>query len=231
MNQYFDIILKSPLFGGIRRGELVGMLDCLRASVRDYPKDAAIFLAGGPATRVGFLLRGNAQVVREDVFGNRTILTSLAQGDMFGEVFACAEVETLPVSVMAAGKCVVLLLDYKKLLTTCSSSCAFHNRMIENMMRILAQKNLRLNEKIEAVSARGTRAKLLTYLAAQARRAGSPAFTIPFNRQELADYLAVDRSAMSAELGRMQGEGLLRYDKSRFELANNMGVDDEDYLE
>ncbi len=208
------------MFKGIAPGDLTNMLDCLSASVHDYAKHAAIFFAGIPAERVGIVLAGTAQVVRDDIFGNRTILTTLDQGDMFGETFACAGVETLPVSVLATEECTVLLVDYRKIIVTCPSSCMFHNKMIENMMQILAQKNLVLNQKIEAVSARTTREKLIVYLTAQAGRAGSRSFEIPFNRQELADYLSVDRSAMSAELGRMRDEGILEFHKNSFEILD-----------
>jgi CRP-like cAMP-binding protein len=218
VRKYLEIIEKSPLFKGIAQGDLTNMLDCLSASVHDYVKHAAIFFAGLPAERVGIILAGAAQVVRYDIFGNRTILTTLEQGGMFGETFACAGVETLPVSVLATEACKALLVDYRKIIVTCPSSCVFHNKMIENMMQILARKNLTLNQKIEAVSARTTREKLIVYLTAQAGRAGSRAFGIPLNRQELADYLSVDRSAMSAELSRMRDDGILEFHKNRFEI-------------
>lgn len=220
MKKYLYLIEKMPLFCGIAREETQSMLDCLQASLKHYAKQDDIFTAGGPANRVGIVLEGSAQVVRDDVFGNRTILTGLGVGDMFGETFACANVEMLPVSVIATDACVILLLDYRKIITTCSASCSFHNRMIENMLQILAAKNLILNRKIEAVSAHSTREKLLVYLAGQSGEAGSAKFEIPFNRQALADYLSVDRSAMSAELGKMRDEGLLRFHKNQFELLH-----------
>lgn len=208
----------SPLFDRISESELDRMLGCLNASLKQYAKGNTIFFAGDPAVRVGVVLTGEAQVVRDDLFGNRTILANLAAGDLFGETFACAGVQVLPVGVLATSPCSVLLLDYRKIIRTCSSDCAFHSRLVENMMRILAQKNLLLSQKIEVLSARTTREKLLAYLSSQASRAGSSSFTIPFSRQALADYLCVDRSAMSAELGRMRDDGLLSFHKNRFEL-------------
>lgn len=220
LENFFEILKQMPLFASIEDGELEKMLSCLDAKQQKYPKGSSIFIAGDPARHVGAVLQGAAQVVRDDVFGNRTILTKLGVGDLFGEVFACAGVQTLPVSVDAASNCTILLLDYRKIITTCPAACVFHSRLIENMMRILAQKNLMLNQKIEATSARTTREKLLSYLQGQAAQAQSAQFEIPFNRQELADYLSVDRSALSRELGLMRDEGILRYRKNAFELLH-----------
>lgn len=221
MEKYFDTIKKTPLFAGIADNELESMLCCLNAKKEAYPKGGSIFIAGDPASFVGLVLSGSAQVVRDDALGNRTILTKLIPGELFGETFACAGIKTLPVSVITGERSQVLLLDYKKIISTCPSSCAFHSLMIENMLQILAKKNLGLNRKIEAMSARTTRGKLLSYLTLQANSAGSLSFEIPFSRQELADYLSVDRSAMSAELSRMQRDGLLKFHKNHFELTGH----------
>lgn len=218
MRKYFDSLLAHPLFQGIEQEDLENMLQCLDARSREYGESDMIFLSGDTAKRIGLVLDGEAQVQRYDIMGNRFIQAVLAAGDLFGETFACAGVDTLPVSVAAVSRCLVLLMDYQKIITTCQSSCVFHNRLIENMLRILAQKNLFLNRRLEAVSARNIRQKLLIYLMEQAGQARSRKFVIPLNRQELADYLAVDRSALSRELGLMQQEGVLRYSRNRFEL-------------
>ncbi|MDL2264322.1 Crp/Fnr family transcriptional regulator [Synergistaceae bacterium OttesenSCG-928-I11] len=218
ISDLLPLLERVPLFADIARADLPAMLDCLGAAARAYGKGETVFLAGDAASRIGLVCDGAAQVVREDVFGNRTILTSLGPGELFGETFACARVDHLPVSVVAMSPSEILLLDYRRIVTTCPSSCTFHARLIENMLGILAEKNLMLNRKIEALSARSTRGKLTAYLAAQAERNGSRAFSIPFNRQELADYLAVERSAMSAELGKMRDEGLIRFHRNEFEL-------------
>jgi len=219
--KYILVIQSASLFTGIAPEDLKSLMDCIDADMRRYEKHGTIFLMGDPAVRVGIVLEGGVQVVRDDIFGNRTILANLEIGDMFGEAFACAGVETLPVSVIAKSECAVLMIDYRKIIVTCPMSCAFHNRMVENMMQILALKNLELNRKIEAVSARTTREKLMVYLTMQAGKAGKTRFDIPFDRQGLADYLAVDRSAMSAELGKMRDEGMLRFKKNHFELLGS----------
>ncbi len=220
IKQFLSLIEKTPLFHQISASGISRMLECLDASIRDFKQQEYIFFAGNPALRVGLVLQGSVQITRDDVFGNRIILSTLAPGDLFGETFACAGVETLPVHAVAVSNCKILLMDYRKMIHTCPSACGFHHQIIENMLHIIAMKNLFLNQMVEIVSARTTREKLLIFLMAQAGRVGSVSFEIPFNRQELADYLSVDRSAMSTELGRMRDDGLLRFHKNHFELLN-----------
>lgn len=213
-----DVLRTVRLFEGISDEELPSMLDCLGARPAEYDRGNFIFHAGEPAVSVGIVCSGAVQVIREDVFGNRAIQGELSSGELFGEVFACAHIDVLPVSVTAVGETRVLFVDYRRIVTMCPSSCAFHSRLVENMLGILARKNLAQNRKIEILSARTTRAKLLTYLASQAEASGARIFCIPFDRQELADFLSVERSAMSAELGRMQDDGLIRFHRNQFEL-------------
>lgn len=221
MKEYWQACAESPLFQGIQQEEMEAMLGCMGAKARGYRRGEYIFLAGNPANRVGVLLAGEASVLREDVLGNRSILAKLSPGEAFGEVFACAGVQVLPVSVYADSDCEALLMDYRKLLTSCGSACAFHARLVQNMLRLLAGKTLQMNQKMEVLSARSIREKLMAYLLQAAGRAGGVSFRIPYNRQELADYLAVDRSALSRELGLMQREGLLRYQKDAFTLLQD----------
>ncbi|MFT3950908.1 MAG: Crp/Fnr family transcriptional regulator [Oscillospiraceae bacterium] len=215
---FSDIPAKMPLFSGISKDDMDTLLGCLGVRKARYAAKEAIFIAGDRAEYVGALLSGRVLVVREDFYGNRSILAHIASGQLFAEAFACAGVETLPVSVFAEVESEILLLNFRKLLTVCTNSCGFHNRLIFNLMGIMARKNILLNRKTELLSMRSTRDKLLAYLSAEATNAGRAAFEIPFNRQELADYLAVDRSAMSAELSRLAAEGVLKYRKNQFEL-------------
>lgn len=179
-----------------------------------------ILLAGDPADRVGVLLEGRAQVIREEFSGSRTILTGLNPGNLFAEAFACAsgEHKTLPVTVLAVAESVVLWMDYRKILRACPAGCAFHHRLVENMLAVVADKNLMLNRRIGHLSKRSTREKLLSYLSEQAALHGSAAFSIPFDRQQLADYLCVERSAMSAVLSKLREEGVLEVERNRFRL-------------
>ncbi|MDR1126057.1 MAG: Crp/Fnr family transcriptional regulator [Deltaproteobacteria bacterium] len=215
----FERLKGCPLFAGIEESRLESLLVCLNVVKRRYRKDEFVFLAGDKATSVGAVLSGEVRVLQEDFWGRRTILAHIEPGNLFGEAFSCAEKDALPVSVVAAAPCEILLIDYRKIVTTCSSACSFHTRLVMNMMRILAEKNILLTRKMEHLSKRTTRGKLLSFLSAQAMLAKSTTVKIPFNRQELADYLCVDRSALSREIGAMQTEGLIRYDKNRFELT------------
>ena len=203
------------LFSGIDGPERESLLVCLQAVPRRYKKGEMV-LSVGDAPAVGMITSGAVQVIAEDPMGNRTIIGRMEAGDIFGEAFACAGAERLPFSVEAAADCDVMLIDVKKILVTCPTACPFHSRLIENLMSILARKNIMLGAKIRHLSRRSTRDKLLSYLSEQAREAGSRSFAIPFNRQELADYLCVDRSAMSSELSRLKAEGVLDYEKNEF---------------
>lgn len=215
---YSSVMQACPLFVGVAQEEYPNMLRCLSAVGREYEKNDMIFRAGAPIEAVGIVLNGSVHVEMDDYWGNRTILARVDPGELFGEAFSCAGTQRLPVSVYAATPAVVLLVDYRRILQGDGGGCAFQSRLIQNMMRILAQKNVALTQKMETITQRTTRDKLLTYLSLRAIEAGNERFFIPFNRQELADYLSVDRSAMSAELSRMQKDGLLHYNKNWFDL-------------
>lgn len=206
------------LFEGIAVHEQQALLKCLSGQARGYAKGEWIWHEGERATQVGVVLSGGVQVVREDFWGNRAILAHLEPGGLFGEAFSCAQIERLPVSVLASESSQVLLIDIRKLGVSCASACSFHARLIQNMLRVLASKNVALTQKIGHLTKRTTREKLLSYLSERAQQAGGSTFELPFNRQELADYLSVDRSALSSELGRMRDEGLLRFQRNHFEL-------------
>ncbi|MDO5544669.1 MAG: Crp/Fnr family transcriptional regulator [Eubacteriales bacterium] len=204
MEEYFEVLTHCPLFMGIKPEEIVEMLSCLDGKTLKIPKGSPVFLEGDPANFVGVVLSGSVQVVRDDFYGNRSMLTAVAPGGLFGEAFACAGLEALPVSVIALQTSTVLLLDCKKVLSGCSGACAFHSLLIRNLLQGIAQKNLTLTRKIRCMSRKTTQEKLMEYLLEQAKIQGKSEFTIPFDRQALADYLGVERSAMSAEIGRLK---------------------------
>jgi len=218
MKEYFDLLLSTPLFAGIDPHDLDPMLHCLGATVVNIPKGDPVFLEGDAAGFIGVVLEGCVQVVQEDFYGNRSILTHAEKGELFGESFACANIDTMPVSGYAIRDSKLLLLSCQKMLTVCSSACLFHNQLVKNMLRVVAQKNLALNSKIRFMSQKTTKEKLMAYLLEQAKTAGSSEFTIPFDRQALADFLGVERSAMSAELGKLKKAGLLDLKGSHFRL-------------
>lgn len=217
MQKYFPILRACPLFSEIADKSLGGMLGCLGATAKAYEKNEIIFAEGDPATRIGILLSGAAKILREDYDGDRHIVSEVAPAELFGEAFACAEA-ILPVSVVATEPSEVLLIDCRRILHTCCNACAFHERTIYNLMKILAEKNLQMHKKAEILAKRTTREKLLAYLAQMSRQYDSRYFTIPFDRQELADYLEVDRSGLSVEISKLRAEGVLDCHKSDFKL-------------
>lgn len=218
MDQHLPLIGRSPLFNGIRAEDLNAMLTCLGARTRSFPKGSAVFRVGDTTTCMGLVLEGAVRLEREDWWGNRTILTSFGPGQSFAEVYACQPGLTFDINVVAGEDALVLLLDVGRIATMCPTSCEFHTRLIRNLLGLIAQRTHALTRKIEHTSKRSTRAKLLSYLSDQAEAAGSSRFTLPFDRQELADYLSVDRSAMCAELSRMKRDGLIDYTKHVFEI-------------
>jgi len=218
MKDFLSILQKCPLFAGVQPEELEAMLGCLNARKLEIDKEQFIFHEGDPADFVGVVLSGAVRVLRTDFYGNQSILGQVEPGGVFGEAFSCAGVESLPVNVMAAQSSTVLLMDLKRVLTVCPRACSFHSRIVSNLVQALAQKNLHLNRRLDIASRRTTRDKLLAYLTDQAKGQGGGQFTIPFDRQTLADYLGVERSAMSAELSRMQKDGLLETRKNWFKL-------------
>ena len=218
LQEYLPVLKRSALFSGIKDAEVCRMIGCLGARVTHFDKKQTILAEGEPAKKVGIVLSGEAQMVRDDYYGNRSLLDRVGESELFAESFACAEVGDLPVSVIASEPTEVMLIDSAHILHTCENNCAFHRQMIFNLMKDLAEKNLGLHRRAEITAKRSTREKLLAYLYAEAREAGKGSFAIPFDRQELADYLEVDRSGLSAEIGKLRDEGVLRCRKNHFEL-------------
>ncbi|MEF9951619.1 MAG: Crp/Fnr family transcriptional regulator [Clostridium sp.] len=218
MDKYFNVINKVSLFKSLNDEEIKKALICLNPIVRSYKKGSFIINSGDRVTSFGIILEGSAIVFNEDVLGNRNILSKLKAGSLFGEVFACAKVDSSPVCVLAESDSKVMFIDYHKALFSCSNSCSCHNKIIENMVYIIANKNLHLTRKIEHISKRTIRDKIISYLSTQSIFHKSNNFKIPFNRQELADYLGVDRSALSKELSKMSEEGIVTYTKNHFQI-------------
>ncbi|MBP8639678.1 MAG: Crp/Fnr family transcriptional regulator [Oscillospiraceae bacterium] len=218
MKKYLSVIQKSPLFSGIAASELEPMLLCLSPVIKEYEKNAFILRFGEDVSSIGVVLSGSAHIIKEDFWGNRNIVTEVSIGQLFAETFACVQGEVLAVDVVAAEPTIVIFLDVRRIMSTCSSACEFHSRLIRNLLSVVAQKNLMLNSKLSHMAQRSTREKLLSYLSAESQKQGSPSFEIPFNRQQLADYLSVDRSAMSNELCKLRDEGTLKFEKRSFKL-------------
>ena len=212
------VLLNNALFSGVTEDEFIQLLSCLVPVRKCFAKNETILAQGDTISKIGVLLTGQAQVIRDDITGVRSILTNLAAGDVFAEAFACSDIAELPVSVVAVTDCSAMFFDYRRILKTCSSACAHHTRLIRNLLAVIADKNIVLSGKIEHLSMRTTRKRVLSYLSEQASKHNSNRFDIPFNRQQLADYLCVDRSALSSELSRLQQEGILAFQKNHFRL-------------
>lgn len=218
MEKYLSVLEACTLFEGISREDIPGMLACLGAVVRRLGKNQQILSAGDAANALGILLSGSAYIEKQDFYGNRSIVGRVEPGELFAESFACAGMAELPVSVVANEDCQVMFIDCQRITVSCSNACAFHSRMIFNLLKAVAARNLQFHQKLEITSKRTTREKLMAYLQNQAKQAGSNTFTIAYDRQGLADYLGVERSAMSAELGKLQRDGILQTHRSQFTL-------------
>lgn len=213
MKEFHGIMRKCPLFDGIRMEDLSAMMGCIGGRVLSVTKGQHVWREGDPATHVGMVLSGAVHLVRADYFGNRSIVARVGPSELFGETYACAGIQSLPVSMVADEDSKVLLMDCRRITVSCSSACAFHSRIIFNLLRLVAEKNLVFDQKIQITSKRSTREKLMAYLLNQAKLQGSDRFVIPYDRQELADYLEVERSGLSAEISKLRKEGVLESDK------------------
>ena len=216
MKKYISVLKNCGLFNDIEDENLIAMLGCLGAKVITARKNEAIFQEGTNAKFLGIILSGAVQMVQDDFYGNRTIVTQIEENRIFGESFACAGVTSLPVSFIASKDCEIMLIDCGRITNTCCNACAFHKQVIFNLLQLVAKKNLDFHQKIEITSKRTTREKLMAYLLSVAKQTGSNSFSIPYDRQGLADYLGVERSAMSAEISKLRKEGIIECQKNQF---------------
>lgn len=216
MKKIFEGIKNNPLFKGISVADFEAMISCVQGKLQVYQKGEIIQLVGNPVEMIGLVVSGGVQVVRDDIEGKQNLMADLREGSLFGEVFACAGILNSPVTVISVEKSEILHINYSKIITICSSACSFHSKLIENMLELIAHKNLLLNQKIEILSKRTIRERLLCYF--DLYHNGARKFTISLSREKLASYICVDRSAMSAELSKMQREGLILYKGNSFEI-------------
>ena len=214
----YMLLQKSPLFASFSKEDLQKLFKCLNVHERKIKKDSFVFRAGDDARSVYIILSGSMHIVDEDFWGNRSIIETMEVFTFFGEAYAIASSEKYLVGVMAAEDSIILELDPTKLFETCLNGCSCHVELIKNTMYILSEKIVRLTEKLGHIIQRTTREKILSYLSKCARQAQSNSFDIPYSRQQLADYLCVDRSALSHELSKMYKSGILKYNKNHFEL-------------
>lgn len=218
MKKYLKILKKSQLFSGVAEDEIEAMLDCLSAELRTYQKGSYVLHQGEYLHHITVLVAGSLLIQKDDFWGNRSIVNKISVGEMFGEAYVAPGSEALLNDVIATEDSAIIFFDVHKILTTCSSACRFHAMVIQNLFYAISVKNRGLVQKLGHMSRRTTREKLLSYLSEQAKKQGTSSFEIPFNRQQLADFLSVDRSAMSNELCKLRDEGLLSFERNRFQL-------------
>jgi CRP-like cAMP-binding protein len=212
--KWVTILANNPLFQAIETGELQEMLQCLKPRTGEFAKNKYISMAGDAFEGIGIMLSGSAVVIKENAAGNRVIMAVLEPGDMFGEMVAFAEHNEWPASVYTQEPCTVTFLPPDKIIGSCDQACAMHKRLIMNLLKIISDKALTLNRKVEYLSIKSMRGKISTFLLEQYRRTGKTTFVMPLNRNEMADFLNVSRPSMSREMCRMQDEGIIDFHRA-----------------
>lgn len=218
MKKFIPILKRTKLFAGVANHEMEAMLFCLNAQMKAYKKGEYIFRQGEHLQCIAVLVDGGLHIQQDDYWGNRSIVNRIVVGEMFGEAYIAPDSSASLNDVIAVEDSVVIFFDAGRILTTCSSACRFHALVVQNLFFAISERNRKLVQKLGHMSKRSTREKLISYLSAESQRHNSASFTIPFNRQQLADYLSVDRSAMSNELCKMRDDGLLLFEKNSFQL-------------
>ena len=218
MKKFIPILKRTQLFSGVGVEEINAMLNCLQARLCTYKKGEYVFRQGEHIDNITVLVDGKLHIQHDDYWGNRSIITVVSVGEMFGEAYVAPESGSLINDVLASEDCSVIFFDVKRIITVCPTACKFHSMVIQNLFYAISEKNRKLVQKLTFMSKRTTREKLIAYLSEELNKHNSNEFSIPFNRQQLADFLSVDRSAMSNELSKMRNEGLILFEKNRFTL-------------
>ena len=217
MEKYLNLIENMPLFNGINKSDIGLILSKISARVMVFNKNEVIFAEGEKALEAGVILLGKAQIIKEDYKGNRNIISWIEKGQMFGEALCCTETDILPVGIYSVEKTAVLLFDLKPIMNN-NIIESYTAQFLKNLLEIIASKTLNLRAKINIISRRTTREKIMAYLLSESKRVGKDEFTIPFDRQGLADFLGVERSAMSFEISKLCKEKLIETNKSYFKI-------------
>lgn len=218
MEKYLFILRNSEFFSNLNDNEILSILHCLNAKPIHKKAGEYILRAGDSIDSMWFVLSGSVLTIQEDLWGHRNIMAKLGAGELFAEPFAAIPKAVLNISVIADTDCILLMLNTNLLLTICPSACEHHNKLIRNLVSVLADKVLMFNDKITHMSKRTTREKLLSYLSSESIKQDKLSFDIPYNRQQLADFLCVERAAMSAELSKLRKEGILETNRNHFKL-------------
>lgn len=210
-----------PLFKGMTEQDIASALACVGGFFKEYKKDEFIFLEEDKVQCVGCVLEGSVQMIREDIWANKTVLITIREKELFGESFACGNDIVASVSFVANEKTKVLFLPFDRVMHSCSSACAHHQNLMVNMVALIAEKNVALMAKIDIMSKKTLREKIGAYLLFQASYHNSKYFTIPLGRVQLAEYLNADRSALTRELNSMKEEGYIDFEKNTFRILKS----------
>lgn len=218
MKKYVKQLLDYPLFYGVQEKDMEPLLNCLGGYVKSFKKGEYIFFEEENVRHIGIIISGSVDMIKEDIWGNKTMLVRMRREELFGETFTCGADQSSVVNFFASSNALVLFLPFERVMHSCSMTCVFHHRLIENMVAIIARKNKQLMEKVEVISKKNLRDKILSYLSHQAQKHGTKYFEVPLGRVELADYLCTDRSALTRELNIMREEGIIDFDKNMFQI-------------
>lgn len=220
MKIYLNLLKKLPFFEGVPEDAIEGTLKCFNAVIKRFGPGEIIWETDEEITTVGIILKGKIYIAKDDYLGIRNIITELSQGELFGEVFLSAGLERSPVTVFSETESDILFIKYKNIVETCGSACGYHITLVKNMLKLLSRRNILLNEKIEILGKRTIREKLICYFKAQMEKTKKNEVNISFSRQELADYLCVDRSALCRELSKMQKEELIEIEGKKVKILD-----------
>ncbi len=208
----------TQLFQGLKESEITSLLGCLNAAERSFHKGEVILSEGSVTENIGIVLSGMAVISCDDIWGNTSILGNAAPGSVFAEVYACIPGQPMLVTVSAVEDTSVLFMNVGRIMAVCTHACPFHTKLTRNLLTVCAHKSLQLSQRIQHTSSKSIRGRLMSYFSECVKRSGSNSFLIPYNRQQLADYLNVDRSAMCNELSKMQKDGVIEYERNRIRL-------------
>ena len=220
MKNIFEFMKKCPLFSGMTDDELTAVLENPDTKIQNFSKNQTVTAEGSNADFVGIILSGSVHIIRNDYYGNRSIIAHIDSPQIFAEVFAFSKLRTMPVSVISASDSSIMFIKSQGA-NNIPEQKESYAKLTNNLLHIVTEKNLKLNEKIEIVSRRTIRKKLMAFLLSQAKQNNSDTFTIPYDRQALADFLEADRSALSAEISKLRAEGIIESHKSKFRLIKN----------
>lgn len=218
MNDYMNVLNRSMLFKDISDDEKADILGCLTYQIKEFRQGHVIALEGNEIRYFGLILEGSIDMIKEDVWGNRTLITRMSEGELFGETFACGIEQQSVVTFTAVGNVTVMMLPFMQVIHTCSNSCSFHEKLIRNLVHTIAMKNKSLMQKVEIITKKNLREKILAYLSIQAQMQNTRYFQIPLKRGELAQYLCADRSALTRELTQMREEHIIDFDRNTFRI-------------